>query len=79
VDLSMTTAQKIERMAAIIKTPEFLPEFSMDVKKAGLQLLEELQHEATELSFRTLIAVTKVASRGGDNWKRRAEYLLTAV
>jgi hypothetical protein len=79
VDLSMTTAQKIERMEAIILTEEFLPDYDADTKRAALTFLETMKDEAKELSFRTLIAVTKVAGRGGDNWTRRAEYLLTAV
>lgn len=79
VDLSMNATQKIERMGAIIKTEEFLPEYSDNVKQAALAFLSEMKDEAKELSLRTLISVTKVAGRGGDNWKRRAEYLLTAV
>jgi hypothetical protein len=78
VDLSMTAMQKIERMGAIIKTDEFLPDYTMDVKEAALKFLGDMKDEAKELSLRTLISVTKVAGRGGD-WKRRAEYLLTAV
>ncbi len=78
VDLSMNTAQKIERMTAIIKTEEFLPEYDDEVKESALRFLDEMKDQAKELSLRTLISVTKVAGRGGD-WKRRAEYLLTAV
>lgn len=78
VDLSMNTAQKIERMEAIINTDEFLPEYDFGTKREALTFLETMKDEATSLNFRTLIAVTKVAGRGGE-WKRRAEYLLTAV
>lgn len=78
VDLSMNTMQKIERMEAIILQDDFLPEFELPVKREALTFLEELKDQAKELSLRTLISVTKVAGRGGD-WKRRAEYLLTAI
>lgn len=78
VDLSMNQAQKIERMEAIIKLPEFLPDYEMDVKRKALDFLEKMKDETKDLNFRTLIAVTKVAGRG-NNWERRAEYLLTAV
>jgi hypothetical protein len=78
VDLSMNTAQKIERMEAIILQDDFLPEYEPKVKREALTFLEELKDQAKELSLRTLIAVTKVSARGGD-WKRRAEYLLTAI
>ena len=78
VDLSMTQSQKIERMEAIILADEFLPEYEMNIKREALTFLEKMKDEAKELSLRTLIAVTKVAARGGS-WERRAEYLLTAV
>jgi hypothetical protein len=78
VDLTMNTMQKIERMSAIIKTEEFLPDYEMGVKEAALEFLSEMCDDAKELSLRTLISVTKVAGRGGE-WRRRAEYLLTAV
>lgn len=78
VDLSMNTAQKIERMEAIILQDDFMPEFKASTKREALTFLEEMKDQAMEMSLRTLIAVTKVASRGGE-WKRRAEYLLTAV
>lgn len=78
VDLSMNTQQKIERMTAIISAKDFLPEYELTVKKNALSFLDAMKDQAKELSLRTLISVTKVAARGGD-WKRRAEYLLTAV
>ena len=78
VDLSMTTAQKIERMGAIIKGEDFMPEYTIESKTAALEFLDTMKDETKDLNLRTLIAVTKVANRG-DNWKRRAEYLLTAV
>lgn len=78
VDLSMNTDQKLERMAEIIKSEEFLPNFSTEHKIEALEFIRGMKDEAREISFRTLISVTKVAQRGG-NWKRRAEYLLTAT
>ena len=78
VDLSMNTNQKIDRMGHLITTEEFLPEYDLTVKTAALEFLSKMKDQARELSLRTLISVTKVASRGGD-WERRAEYLLTAV
>lgn len=77
VDLSMDAAQKIERMQVIIQSEEFLPEYEMETKRAALAFLDEMKDIASEISFRTLISVTKIASRGGD-WKRPAEYVLTS-
>lgn len=78
IDLSMTQQQKIDRMEVLIAAPEFLPEYSKAVKREALDFLADMKDRARELSLRTLIQVVKVASRG-DNWQRRAEYLLTAV
>lgn len=78
VDLSMNTAQKIERMGTIIKAEGFLPEYTTETKLEALAFLESMKDVAKEISLRTLISVTKVAGRGND-WKRRAEYLLTAI
>lgn len=75
VDLSMTTDQKLERMATIIKSPTFMSEIEMKVKKAALALLSKMRHDAKELSMRTLISVITVAADGG-NWEREAEYLI---
>lgn len=77
IDLSMTTQQKIDRMETLIKADEFLPDYSAKTKRMALDFLEKFQNEAKELSLRTLIQIVKVAGRG-DNWERRAEYLLTA-
>jgi hypothetical protein len=78
IDLSMTTQQKIDRMEVLIAADGFLPDYSLAVKRTALKFLAEMQDRARELSLRTLIQVIKVADRGND-WQRRAEYLLTAV
>lgn len=78
IDLSMTAQQKIDRMGALVASPSFLPEYGPEVKRTALAFLSRMQDRARELSLRTLIQVIKVADRG-DNWERRAEYLLTAI
>jgi hypothetical protein len=80
VDLSMNVDQKIERMAEIIKVESFMPGFSEDSKKKALEFIEKMKNEASEISFRTLIQVTKIADEGDvgrTKWERRAEYVLT--
>lgn len=79
VDLSMTTTQKIERMEEIIKTKHFMPEYDLKTKKQALSVLNEMKDETKDLNFRTLMAATRVAGKGGADWKRRVEYLLTAA
>lgn len=80
VDLSMNVDQKIERMATIIESDDFLPGFEMKAKEAALKFIESMKNEAREISLRTLTAVTKIADEGDmgkTKWERRAEYILT--
>lgn len=76
VDLSMTTNQKIERMKVIMQSAEFMPEVREAVKLQALALVDELKNKSREVSLRTLIKTTKIASTGGANWKKLAEYML---
>lgn len=80
VDLSMNVDQKIERMGAIIESPDFMPGFEPKAKQLALDFIKEMRNEAREISLRTLIAVTKIADEGDagkTKWQRRAEYILT--
>lgn len=76
VDLSMTTTQKIERMALIMKSDEFMPEVKNDVKAKAFELVAEMKEKCAEVSLRTLIKATKIAASGNPNWKKLAEYML---
>ena len=76
VDLSMTLAQKIERMAVIMNDDGFMPEVAMSVKKAALALVDELKEKSKEVSLRTLIKTAKIANSKSANWKSLAEYML---
>jgi len=78
IDLTMTDDQKIDRMAFIAKSPEFMPEFDMDCKNDALDLIRELKSTAKEISLRTLISVTKIRSTNEADWKGLAEYVLCA-
>ena len=76
VDLSMTKAQKVERMRYILGTNEFMPEFSKTVKDDAMALIDRLQDSVKELSLRTLIQVTKIRQSAGANWANLAEYTI---
>jgi hypothetical protein len=78
IDLSMNEDQKIDRMAFIVKSPEFMAEFEMADKLEALELIRELKDVAKEISLRTLIQVTKIKSSAGKSWKQMAEYVLCA-
>jgi hypothetical protein len=78
IDLTMTSAQKIERMEAIAKSDEFLPEYDAKVKSDALTLIRELKDVAKEISLRTLISVTKIRASNPKDYRDLAEYMLTA-
>lgn len=75
VDLAMTVAQKIERMAVLARDETFMPRFSVKHKQDALALIEEMGPRAREVSLRTLQAVTRIRAAGG-NWRALAEYCL---
>ena len=77
VDLSMTADQKIERMATIAASDEFLPEYEKSIVTDALSLIKEIKEEVKEISLRTLISVSKVRASNKD-WKDLATYMLTA-
>lgn len=76
IDLSMTTDQKIDRMAHIADSPEFLPEYDRAIKQDALALIREVKDEASEISLRTLISVSKIRASNKD-WRDLARYVLT--
>jgi hypothetical protein len=75
VDLMMTTEQKIERMQTLVNDSEFMPNFDIKYKRAAMVLITKVGERATEVSLRTLQAVTRIAANGGD-WEALAEYTL---
>jgi hypothetical protein len=75
IDLSMTDDQKIDRMEYIASSDEFMPEYSMEVKKDALELIRSMKDDAKEISLRTLISVSKIRASNKD-WKDLAAYVL---
>ena len=76
VDLSMTTAQKVERMRHIMDSSEFMPDADAQHKVDAITLIDLLQDDVKELSLRTLIQVVKIRSSAGANWRNLAEYTI---
>jgi hypothetical protein len=77
VDLTMTTAQKLERMTTIASSPEFMPEATATEKTEALELLREFMDNVQTLSLRSLIQVVKIRQTAGANWKNFAKYVIT--
>lgn len=78
IDLAMTLDQKIDRMEYISKSDEFMPEYSAEVKSDAMALIRALKNDASEISLRTLISVSKIRASSNQDWKEMAEYLLCA-
>lgn len=72
-DVTMDHEQKVQRMAVIASSPEFLPEVQQETKQAALEFLQKHSKVIPNLSLRSLIQVTKFADRGGD-WMPLAKY-----
>lgn len=79
IDLSMTLADKIERMQSILK--DILPEFDLDVKQEVLDYMSEHAEEAVEFNMRTLMKCIRVRVVYGtsNEWMDAVKYLLTNV
>ena len=77
IDLSMNVDQKIERMATIAASDEFLPEYDKTIVNDAIELIKEIKDECKEISLRTLISVSKVRASNKE-WKDLATYMLTA-
>lgn len=76
VDVSMTLAEIVERMAFMINEAEFLPEFDLRIKKEALAFIDSMKSKMRDVSLRTLITVCKVRAADEDGtWKEMAEYL----
>lgn len=76
VDLSMTSDQKLQRMAAIITGPEFMPTIDAKYKSMAINLIESVKHQANDLTLRSLIKTIKIAASGSEDWDELAKYML---
>jgi len=76
IDLSMNVDQKLDRMQFIMNSSTFLPNVPLSYKEDALSVIKDFKNEATELSLRTLITVTKIRNSGNANWKDLAKYIL---
>jgi hypothetical protein len=76
VDVTMTPTEKIERIRFI--APNVRPDMSMAAKKEVVDLLEEFKDRVGDLNIRTFLKVCDIRSRGSENWRDLAEYMITA-
>ena len=77
VDLSMTAAQKLERMQVIAASADFMPDSAPEHKADALALLTEYMARVETLSLRSLIQVVKIRAEAGANWRNFAKYVIS--
>jgi hypothetical protein len=77
-DVSMTRPEIIERMTAIVKGGDFLPEFELSHKLEALTFIAENANrpEIKSINLRSLINATKARATKPEHWKRLALYAL---
>ncbi len=75
VDVSMTQAQKFERMEHIIKQGDFMPEVTRMKKRQALAELVINKKDIKELSLRTLVSAVKIR-HSTKQWKEIIYYSL---
>ena len=76
IDVSMSLTEIIDRMRAIIKDKEFMPETEMAHKVEAVNLIDRLKDEAKSLSLRSLIQVVRIRKANPKSWASLAEYVL---
>lgn len=80
-DVSMTLEEKVERIAAVVMSKEFMPQYGKEIKKDVVEFIRENADKASDLNIRTATLVAKIRYEmeiiGGD-WKRLALYTLVS-
>ena len=76
IDLTMSAADKLERMEEIAKSDKFLPDAAASSKKDALVFLKDRKDEISDLNLRSLIQVVNIADSGDKDWKDLAKYVI---
>jgi len=80
-DVSMTLQEKVERIATVVMSSEFMPQYDNSIKKDVVAFIRENAEQASDLNIRTATMVAKIryemAIVGGD-WKRLALYTMVS-
>ena len=76
IDLTMSQADKIERMEEIAKSDKFLPDAKSSSKVDALTFLKDRKDEISDLNLRSLIQVVNIADSGDADWRDLAKYVI---
>jgi hypothetical protein len=74
VDVSMTTAQRIERMRGVL--PDLMPEIDMSMKEEAMKVLEDNQNLTDDINFRSLMNTITIRIQDKPNWSNLAKFAL---
>ena len=66
VDVTMSAEEKVERMEFIIKSPDFMPVYKMQMKQDAVQIIKDNLADVRELSLRSVEKVVKVLAGDKD-------------
>ena len=76
IDLTMSQADKIERMEEIAKSDDFLPDAKSSSKVDALDFLKSKKDDISDLNLRSLIQVVNIADSGDKDWRDLAKYVI---
>ncbi len=75
-DVSMTIAEKVERIETIIYSNDFMRNISMDVKHDTVIFIKEHAEKFTDLNIRSAMTIAKIRNEFDDaDWSRIALYI----
>lgn len=77
IDLSMTTVEKLERIAAL--APGIRPDVAREVKQDAFNVLVQFAHVAGDLNIRTFLKVLDIRLTDRADWRDLARYVVTAI
>ncbi len=80
-DVTMTLAEKVERIATVVMSKDFMPSCDKEVKKDVIAFIRENADKASDLNIRTAMMVAKIRIEMvaiGQDWKRMALYTMVS-
>lgn len=80
-DVTMTLEEKVERIATVVMSKEFMPQYDKEIKDDVVAFIKENAAKATDLNIRTATMVAKIRYEMaiiGQDWKRMALYTMVS-
>jgi parvulin-like peptidyl-prolyl isomerase len=78
-DVSMTIDEKIERIATVVMSDNFMPSIDNKVKQDVIAFIRENANQFTDLNIRSAMNIAKIRYEMADEgWERMALYMAVA-